>query len=45
MTSQDKAELRKKLWKVFEDNNLLRTAKSPQGRIPNFKGADQAETT
>jgi hypothetical protein len=42
MTSQDKAEFRKRLWKVFEDNNLLRTAKPAQGRIPNFKVADQA---
>jgi hypothetical protein len=43
--SKDKAELRERLWNVFEDDYLLRTSKSPHGKIPNLKAQFKPRTT
>jgi len=42
MQVEDKQKLRKMIWGVFEDNDLLRTSKSCFGRIPDFEGAYMA---
>lgn len=42
MLAEDKQKLRKMIWGVLENNDLLRTSKSCFGRIPDFKGAHDA---
>ncbi|MBI4813381.1 MAG: 5-formyltetrahydrofolate cyclo-ligase [Methanobacterium sp.] len=42
MQTADKEKLRKMIWGVLEDNDLLRTSKSCFGRIPDFEGAYKA---
>ena len=42
MQAEDKQKLRKMIWEVLEDNDLLRTSKPCFGRIPDFKGAYSA---
>ncbi len=42
MQAEDKQKLRKMIWGVLENNDLLRTYKPCFGRIPDFKGAYDA---
>lgn len=44
MNAKDKQKLRKEIWGVLENKNLIRTSQSCRGRIPNFKGAISAAT-
>jgi 5-formyltetrahydrofolate cyclo-ligase len=40
--SEDKQKMRERIWKTLEDKELLNTTKTCYGRIPNFKGAEEA---
>ncbi|MEN6330260.1 MAG: 5-formyltetrahydrofolate cyclo-ligase [Methanobacteriaceae archaeon] len=42
MNQEEKNLLRMKIWKFLDDSDLIRGSKSAKGRIPNFKGANEA---
>ncbi|BAB65129.1 5-formyltetrahydrofolate cyclo-ligase [Sulfurisphaera tokodaii] len=37
-----KSEIREKIWKILEDTNIASFPRPVYGRIPNFKGAEEA---